>query len=263
MTLRNWNKERLGWYLDRDLPDSWPGSPDPEQIFENKKSEGRVILRGASYDRIDASFRAKDMNLTFQERDEANRYAQTDRVLTHLIFEYMPDKCPLYSSAVKEFIITENVAGGKVEVERLRKKGEEGFEQSALIVSYYDKWEKIVLDILDYFNFRLWVQKDHRVYTKQQGADYNTGRVSGRIDRDAQIYAKFIHMKEENPTWPDTRIKQKIALVYGTPYTDPNTGMERVRPLSPETVNRAIHRPDDSHEKRRRRKPRAGGEGAA
>lgn len=202
------------------------------------------------------------MNLTFQERDEASRYAQTDRVLTHLIFEYMPEKCPLYSSAVKEFIITEHVAGGKVEVERLRKKAEEGHEFSGVIVNYYDKWERIVLDILDYFEFRLWVQKDHRVYTKQQGAPYNTDRVSRRIDTHAQIRAKFQHMKEENPTWPDTRIKQKIALVYGTPYIDPNTGVEKIRPLSPETVNRAIHRPDDSHEKRRR-KPRAGGEGAA
>lgn len=183
-------------------------------------------------------------------------------MLEHIIYKLMPEQCPLYDSAVKEFIITEHVAGGKVEVERLRKKAAEGHEFSGVIVDFYDKWEKVVLDILDYWNFRLWVHKDHRAYSKRQdsiqSSDYQTSRVSNRINDQKLMKQKYDHLKEENPDWSDARIKDSIALAFGKPYVDEKTGMQKIRPISRETVNRAVHRPADSHERCRKNR-----EGAA
>lgn len=208
------------------MPDRSPGSSDPEQVIEARKLEGRVILRAAGLDTVDAHYQAK--RLREEGRAVEEDYARSHKVLLYLADVYMHHAYPHLDKTFKEFFLTEHNAGAIIELERFQRMAEAGAPLAGVLAEEGQWWVEKVLDELDLWNFRLWVRKDQRAATKREA--YHQDRTNERVLRDGWIRQKFDRYKEET-AWSDAEIRKRLCEDFAPP------GKKR---LDKEVVNRAL-----------------------
>jgi hypothetical protein len=105
--IREWNDQRLRWWLDASYPDRIVGRVDPETPMDRKsKREGTDPLKQKSIDRLD---------------DES--LSQSDRVLIRLFFVRLPlEMPPHYYMAAHENLLDPTLAGGYAQLEHLEAR---------------------------------------------------------------------------------------------------------------------------------------------
>lgn len=138
---RDHNHGQIVAFLDAHYPNSMPGSPDRDQMFDDNKKTSRVILKGGAWKRADSALGGKDGRGNTVDRELSRSYALLLR-----LFEAVParldDAAPgrrapkkardrstrkvrvdLYRQATRNVLLNTNTAGGHEELERLGKLG--------------------------------------------------------------------------------------------------------------------------------------------
>jgi hypothetical protein len=228
VTRREWNRTRLTWWLNSDHPDRWPGSSDPGQVIEARKLEGRVILRAASLDTVDAHYQAKRMREEGRAVEED--YARSHKVLLYLTDVYMRYAHPHLDRTFKEFFLTEHNAGAVLEIERFERLAKEGAPLTGPLAEEGRMWMERVLDELERWNYRLWVRKDQRAANRLEA--HHQDRTNERVVRDDWIRLKFDRYKEETK-WTDAEIRRRLCEDFAPRGKDA---------LDKEVINRALRR---------------------
>ncbi len=127
-------------FLDKHYPNSAPGSPDPDQAYDDNKKESRVILKGGAWRRVDSALGGKD------EKGVVDReLARSYRLLLDL-FEAAPGA---YRLAVRFVLLNVNTAGGYEELERIERVGRNGDRAAKTVAKMCRKVIRDVLDELD------------------------------------------------------------------------------------------------------------------
>ena len=198
MGLRRHNSARLRYWLDADYPNRIQGRMPPETVLESRKFEGSVLLKKGAYDRLDDHYKAKlgkdeeGIPLSERDRDWHQRRSETDDVLLYLTDRYLREKADevpaneraryyLMHRAMRQVCLSENTAGGFVELERLEKLGKNNYTIRT-VADFARKAIEEILDELDRRDFRLEVQEDKRARDRYEAMGQDRRALMGVDD---------------------------------------------------------------------------------
>lgn len=181
--------------------------------MDKSKRGGNVLLKASSQDRIDAFYKAR--RLKGQASDEERRRALTDDYLLGLWFEWLPEQHPLRASAARQVLLSENTAGGMVELERLEKLVRDSADKKLMrkqnkhpvdLVAVRqvselarDAFEK-VLEQTVHDGFMLEVDEDIRAANRFEA--HNQDRTEEARNRDADIRERFAVLRDAYHSQP-------------------------------------------------------------
>lgn len=213
MGLREHNRARLKWWLDADYPNRIQGRIDPETPMDKTKRGGSVLLKAASQDRIDAFYKAR--RLKGQASDEQRRRALTDDYLLGLWFEWLPEQHPLRASAARQVLLSENAAGGMVELERLEKLVRDSADKK--------KQKKRLREPVDLISVRQVCELARDAFEKVLDQTVSDGFML-EVDEDIRASNRFeAHNQDrgEDARARDESIRERFAVLRGAYHSQP------------------------------------------
>lgn len=227
MSLRDHNRARLVWFLNGDYPNRIQGRIDPETPMDKAKRGGSVPLKARTLDRIDAFYRAR--LLKGNASDEERRRALTDDYLLGLWFVWLPEQHPLRASAARQVLLSENTAGGMVELERLerlvkdsadKKKMKKLLREPVDLISVRqvcelarDAFEKVLEQTVD-DEFMLEVDEDIRASNRLEA--HHQDRTEEARNRDGEIRDRFAVLRGAYHSQP-AAVRQ-LAAEFGRSF---------------------------------------------
>ncbi|QIN79612.1 hypothetical protein GBA65_14990 [Rubrobacter marinus] len=213
MGLREHNGPRLRWWLDADYPNRIQGRIDPETPMDKTKRGGNVLLNARSQDRIDAYYEAR--RLKGRASDEQRRRALTDDYLLGLWLEWLPEQHPLRASAARQVLLSENAAGGMVELERLEKLVKDSADKK--------KMKKLLREPVDLVSVRQVCELARDAFEKvleQTVSDEFMLEVDEDIRASNRLEAHHQDRTEEARN-RDGEIRERFAVLRGAYHSQP------------------------------------------
>jgi hypothetical protein len=164
-TMHNRKMHNLGEikaFLNRYYPDSAPGSPDPEQTFDDNKKGSRVIMKSGAYRRVDSRYADRhEQNHSDPAINES--FVRLLRLFEKRSFDLSDD----HGMATRFVLLNVNSAGGYKELERLEDLQDPDARQIAAMCR---EVIRMVLLVLEEQNYWLNVGPDETYRSKVQEA---------------------------------------------------------------------------------------------
>lgn len=141
-------------WLDKDYPDTAPGSPDPDQPYDDNKKGSRVVAKSGAQKRIDSALGGKRPDKKGREVVVDREIARSYSLLSRL-FETVPAGISdAHRLAARFVLLNVNTAGGMAELERIEDLGR-GDPAAKEVARLCRKVVRGVLDELDAMGYWL------------------------------------------------------------------------------------------------------------